>query len=1373
MNINTYKPNSLANQNRNVQVKTSVMDKIKTSLFHLFLYLTLMTVVSVAASAQCDGLSLACNNNLNISTNDECRAEICLDIVLESEFEDFTDSDYTIFIFDENDNTIATVAGDDCFIVGDSYVDQRLKVSVRLDECGASCWGWVNIEDKVGPRFQGCLDGSFPPVVLDCEAYLDLNLPMPGLAGDCGSTVTPTYVDEVIESSCESEISSIMTRTWIAEDAKGNISICTQEISVQRFDITDVVFPPDFIHVLEADEPCDRYIDLSTDSIESYSPGSGYPFGILCPNIMHSYNDIIASQCGVQIKILREWLVIDWCNGQTEIQGQVIKILDEDGPVVICRNPRTDFPANFDTLVYISNSNNCRTDIVLDPLALIDSTTAPLLVEDCSGVILDEVAYIPAIAGTDQPVAGPYRALEPNEQGLYIVPDITEQYVWVRYCYIDECGNGAAYNEPIEGTPQPADFTNCCFMEIEVVNGKEPIAICEGFTKVQLTNSSGVTAVPAENFSDNSFDLCGGSVSFEGMRNRNCETTDTQFGPYVHFCCSDVGRNVSVTLRVIDEDNNSSTCIATVNVMNMGTEIITCPVENVILDCTEEYHDPELTGRALSDGICGQETPIGFDSYDLSQYDVSCNIGSVYRTILNVGPDGDTTKICSQQIEVLADDESTFLEDDDYEFPDDVILDVCNELTVHPSNTGFPETDKEFGCINIGISYEDSNPIVSNTDSYCYTILRTWTVVDWCRYDPALPTINILYGTQEILVRNSEAPEVTCPAMLMASADTLECRAYIELTAEVSEVCHTPGVITWAIDADSDGIIDLTGTDSPSGIYPVGTHLITYTGRNECGGPSAQCVTEFVIKGDRAPLPICLASVTWTLNENGVAEIWASDFDQKSEGGCDGTDSLTFSFKSPLDAAYPETARNFDCDDIPNGVTNTINLEVYVVDESEVFAACSVILILQDSNDECLDLNTITTIGGNLITEMDQPIENVMVELESMSDNSTAMIMSNVSGGYEFDEVAFYEDYIIAPQHNVDPLNGVSTLDLVQIQRHVLGIQPLDSPYKMIAADINNDNLVNGLDLVQLRKLILGIFTELPQNDSWVFVSDDFEFTDTYNPWDYTNSYSIEDLLVSDMQADFVGVKIGDVNNSVEMGLVGTTLDNRANSPVYLSGVNSEVSAGELVELPFIVEESTEIAGMQFTIEFDAEKLVFQGLDGASLSMGDQNFALLNTHDGVITVSFNKAEYFDINKGENLFNLYFEAKTKLELSEVVKVNSSVLESEAYLNSSEIAKVEYIFRSNEIVSANEVELFQNQPNPFSAETVIAFSLPHKQEVILTVYDSEGRVVAEMQDSFGKGINEFVLNSDKLNSNGILIYRLQSGETSITKKMLLVK
>ena len=121
-----------------------------------------------------------------------------------------------------------------------------------------------------------------------------------------------------------------------------------------------------------------------------------------------------------------------------------------------------------------------------------------------------------------------------------------------------------------------------------------------------------------------------------------------------------------------------------------------------------------------------------------------------------------------------------------------------------------------------------------------------------------------------------------------------------------------------------------------------------------------------------------------------------------------------------------------------------------------------------------------------------------------------------------------------APQRDGDYLNGVSTFDLVLISKHILGVQPLGSPYKMIAADVNNSRSITTLDLIQLRKLILSIDTEFQNNTSWRFVDAGYVFPNPANPWfeDFAEVVNINDLPGTGINnADFVAVKVGEAGD--------------------------------------------------------------------------------------------------------------------------------------------------------------------------------------------------------------------------------------------------
>lgn len=93
------------------------------------------------------------------------------------------------------------------------------------------------------------------------------------------------------------------------------------------------------------------------------------------------------------------------------------------------------------------------------------------------------------------------------------------------------------------------------------------------------------------------------------------------------------------------------------------------------------------------------------------------------------------------------------------------------------------------------------------------------------------------------------------------------------------------------------------------------------------------------------------------------------------------------------------------------------------------------------------------------------------------------------------------------------------------------------------------------------------------------------------------------------------------------------------------------------------------------------------------------------------------------------------------------------------------------------------LYQNYPNPFNPTTTIKYSIPGfdlspgksgtSQRVILKVYDVLGREVATLvEKEQAPGIYEAKFDAANI-SSGIYFYRLQAGEFSMTKKMILLR
>ncbi len=109
-------------------------------------------------------------------------------------------------------------------------------------------------------------------------------------------------------------------------------------------------------------------------------------------------------------------------------------------------------------------------------------------------------------------------------------------------------------------------------------------------------------------------------------------------------------------------------------------------------------------------------------------------------------------------------------------------------------------------------------------------------------------------------------------------------------------------------------------------------------------------------------------------------------------------------------------------------------------------------------------------------------------------------------------------------------------------------------------------------------------------------------------------------------------------------------------------------------------------------------------------------------------------------------------------------------------------VELTLRVKNVTSVGESDvipvsfaLHQNYPNPFNPETNISFDLPRNSFATLKIFNLIGQEVATIVDAqLAAGTHSYIVgkNQHKL-SSGVYFYRLQAGEYTATKKLVLLK
>lgn len=745
-------------------------------------------------------------------------------------------------------------------------------------------------------------------------------------------------------------------------------------------------------------------------------------------------------------------------------------------------------------------------------------------------------------------------------------------------------------------------------------------------------------------------------------------------------------------------------------------------------------------------------------------------------------------------------------------FPEDKIVACDASGGTSPDVLGRPViSDDE--CELVGVNYEDVRyDIVPDA---CYKIVRTWKLIDWCKFDPNahFHGFDVIVNdtlvadkfnrfcvyrnlkddgdgyvayTQIIKVVDNKKPKLTVrdtTICLYTGTDGNCTASEFSVPFKAKDNCTPDNLISYRWEADLNASAsDVAGKtynaasiDARSG-YDVkaftsntikdGTHIIHVFAKDNCGNEDTSAFI-LIVKDCKKPTPYCFNGIaTVIMPSTGEIVVWASDLNAGSYDNCTKKSDLRFSFDKEGNVA----SRTLKCSDIPNGISATIPLDIYVWDLAGNSDFCNTYILLQDGNgNKCPDrASSLASIAGQISTENKDAVEKVAINV--VTSSAMAPYATDIQGAFAFKNLPINQSYSIVPSRDDDPMNGVSTQDLVLIQRHILGTTTLTSPYKIIAADVDNNKDITALDLLELRKLILGVYDKLPNNTSWRFVPKSFDFNGISTPLNagFPEKLDISNLTKDELNKDFVGIKIGDLNSSVvPHSLLGAEVRESAGI-LKLRIADRELKAGEEATIDFTADNFANIEGFQYSLNISG--LVVKDIKAGALKIDATNFGMTKMGQGYITNSWNEKDGKSVSKGEVLFSLKVKAGKAVTLSDVVRVNSRYTRAEAY-NNEGVLNVGLEFTNNSASKSNYA-LYQNTPNPFKSQTVIGFDLAKNEPVTIKVTDLTGRNVRTYSINGVRGANQLSIHRGELGAAGVLYYTIETKSFSETKKMLLV-
>jgi hypothetical protein len=977
----------------------------------------------------------------------------------------------------------------------------------------------------------------------------------------------------------------------------------------------------------------------------------------------------------------------------------------------------TDIGPNVVTLTVEDQNNNTATCNVT--VTVLDNT-APQAICQNIDVYLDangDATILPAVVdnGSNDNCGVDSLAVTPN---VFDCDDIANNPTAVSLRVFDAVGNFAS-----------------CTAQVTVRDTIKPVFTCQDIT-VSL-NASGIFTIPSANFIRDNI-----QTNFQD----NCTSSSGTFGITVDsWNCSNIGDNAT-TIFARDDNDNETPCTITVTVTD---PLMTCnqaPVavcQAVTVDADANCEATTVTAEDFDDGSSDADMdPLTFSVSPAGPYALGTT--NVTLTV------SDGTSISTCMTTVTVNDVT----------PPTV---TCTEFTASfsacpdainpnsPNGLFLPIVNMANFSVIVGGSLSASFDLTTCVTDNCSgegfqrTLARSYEEnrVPGCSVD----IINVVVirdaaGNQAVdslffrstITYDGDAPMITCPANAFIDCGVVP--TVVAADASASSGCGFPMVTVSA--PVIVGEPDVIGT----------TYTYTFTATDGCGQTSF-CQQVFTVQDTVAPSIICPA--TQTVSPDATGNYTLADFTGLASADDDCSASLTVT-QMPAAGTTLGLGSHTISLTATDGATNT--------------ATCNFTLVVQ------------TRVGGQVVWEHDDsPVPDAIIAL---SGDDTGTDTTDVNGDYEF--ITLGGDLTLTPTKNDNPRQGVDAADAARIRQHALGTLLFNDGYKVIAADVNENNAVTNADAVILQQALLGNVGagNLLDNPSWQFVDSAHVFATPNAPWGFPAAINLMNVAAPVTDANFVGVKMGDVN-----GTWGAPPALTAQPAIWLVA-DETLEAGSTQRVSFALGENlNDVAAWQFALRLDpAYATVSRITPKAALPLTREDFGTTNLLDGELRSVFAQAQGQPLKAGEVVFELELTVRQGgVRLSEILTLDNDILDGRVYDTALKGGAVKLAFApvrdkpglpTVPTYAEAAFELYQNVPNPFADETIIAFSLPTDAAATITVHDASGRVVAQLSGDYAAGYNTVRLTRDALKgATGILTYTVTAGTYTATRRMLVVE
>ena len=588
--------------------------------------------------------------------------------------------------------------------LGDSQVGMVVTRTYQAtDACGnsATCIQIITIDNNAPPNI------TCPPdTMVECSDQVPAADPdLVTTSSACGDPPVVVHLSDVSDNqSCPETI----TRTYEATDVFGNMTTCTQIITV--LDTTPPVPPsPPANELVQCSDEIPPPVDLTaTDNCDA-------------PMTVSPSDQTTSGSCPNSFVVTRTWTFTDACGDSSSV-SQIITVDDTTPPSISCPDPvSVECFANVPApdISAVTASDNCPGQITIVHVGDVpDGQSCPMTITrtyratDACG---NSATCTQIITVDDQTPPTP-----PTPPGAISVECPSQVPAGGNLTATDNCDGTltASPSDVITSGSCPNSysitrtwtFTDACNNSVSV----SQIITVDDTTDPSITAPANVTVQcnddlpPADFAGGSTSDNCAGSITVTHLG----DVSDLQ-----------IPETITRTYQATDACSNSSTAVQMITVDNNSPPNIQCP-PTLFLDCTDPIPDPDESLVTGGDA-CGGSITVEFIS-DVS--DGNTCPETIRRTYEATDVSGNTIR-CVQLIII---EDLTAPTVTNHPTNQNLRCATVFEPTVNDLPTAFTDPD-ELGatddCFFMTVSHTDTGPFINGCQ---YTFERVYTVADEC-----------------------------------------------------------------------------------------------------------------------------------------------------------------------------------------------------------------------------------------------------------------------------------------------------------------------------------------------------------------------------------------------------------------------------------------------------------------------------------------------------------------------------------------------------------------------------------------------------------------------------------------------------------------